>query len=109
MAAKPNINGNSAGDISSAVRYTLDFEISTAGNYVIQFLDNTTSGGYHEFLLAECRLRDLDIVTGVTTSDMASHAPKGIYSPTGMRRGMLQRGLNIIVDANGKSHKVVIH
>ncbi len=109
MAAKPNISGNSAGDISSAVRYTLDFEISTAGNYVIQFLDNTTSGGYHEFLLAECRLRDLNIATGVTDINRTTRAPKGIYSPTGVRRGMLQRGLNIIVDADGKSHKVLIH
>lgn len=54
LTAKPNVDGNGYGDVSSAVHNTLDFEIKTKGNYVIQFLDN--SNGFDEFLLLECEL-----------------------------------------------------
>ena len=108
LKAKPNINGNSAGDISSAVRNTLDFEVTEAGNYVIQFLDKTSSGGMHEFLLAECRLRDLSIVTGVNAPNAFKSNSRGFYSPTGMRLQTLQRGLNIVVDADGKAKKLIV-
>ena len=106
LTAKPNINGNSAGDISSAQRSTMDFEVNTAGNYIIQFKE--VGSGMQEFLLAECRLRDLNI-TGVTTISPASHWPQGIYSPTGVYRHTLQHGLNIVVDADGKARKVFVH
>ena len=106
--AAPNVNGNDAGDISSAVRRTLDFEVTTAGKYVIQFKDKSTSGGFHEFLLAECRLRDLSLFTGISTVDAADRLPKGIYSPSGVRRETLQRGMNIIVGADGKTRKVMV-
>ncbi len=105
--AAPNINGNSAGDISTAERYSLDFEVTTAGKYIIQFREE--GSGMQEFLLAECRLRDLNSMTGITNLPMAKHMPRGIYSPTGIRRQTLQHGLNIVVDANGKSKKVFIH
>ncbi len=108
LTAKPNINGNSAGDISTAVRYTLNFEVEDAGNYVIQFLDKTTSGGMHEFLLAECRLRNLSVVTEIETPKGIRRQPKGIYSPTGMRLQALQRGLNIIVDEEGNTKKLIV-
>ena len=35
--ATPNLNGNAAGNISSATRNTLSFDITTKGDYVIQF------------------------------------------------------------------------
>jgi len=108
LTAKPNINGNSAGDISTAVRYTLNFEVEDAGNYVIQFLDKTSSGGMHEFLLAECRLRNLSVVTEIGAPKGIRRQPKGIYSPTGMRLQALQRGLNIIVDEDGNTKKLIV-
>ena len=80
--------------------------MNTAGNYVIQFKE--VGSGMQEFLLAECRVRDLSAVTGVTTVNAASRWPRGIYSPTGVHRQTLQRGLNIIVDADGNTKKVFV-
>lgn len=108
LIAQPNLNGNGAGDISSAERHTLDFEVTEAGNYIIQFLDKTSSGGMHEFLLAECRLRDLSFVTDISMPNGIMNRPNGIYSPTGIRYLTLQKGLNIIVDAKGKAKKVIV-
>ena len=108
LVALPNLDGNGAGDISSAVRNTMDFDVTKAGNYVIQFYDVTTSGGMHEFLLAECRLRDLSIVTDICSPSGIKRQPNGIYSPTGMRHLTLQHGLNIIVDSEGKAKKVIV-
>ena len=104
--AAPNINGNSAGDISTAERHCLDFEVKTAGKYIIQFREE--GSGMQEFLLAECRLRDLNNITGITNLHIAKRLPRGIYSPTGIRRQTLQHGLNIVVDADGNSKKVFI-
>ncbi len=104
--AKPNIEGNAAGDISSAVRNTLDFEVTTKGNYIIQFKES--GSGMQEFLLAECRIRDLSQVTGITTVHATSRWPQGIYSPAGVHRKSLQHGLNIVVDADGNTKKVMI-
>ena len=104
--AKPNIEGNAAGDISSAVRNTLDFEVTTKGNYIIQFKES--GSGMQEFLLAECRIRDLSQVTGITTVHTTSRWPQGIYSPAGVHRKSLQHGLNIVVDADGNTKKVMI-
>ena len=119
LTAKPNIDGNSAGDISTAVRNTLDFEIEEAGNYIIQFQDKTTSGGFHEFLLAECRLRNLSIVTGIAeignwtigqsdNCEIGKLSNRQIFSPSGVRLQTLQRGLNIVVDADGNATKLII-
>lgn len=104
--AKPNIEGNAAGDISSAVRNTLDFEVTTKGNYIIQFKES--GSGMQEFLLAECRIRDLSQVTGITTVHTTSRWPQGIYSPAGVHRKSLQHGLNIVIDADGNTKKVMI-
>ena len=104
--AKPNIEGNAAGDISSAVRNTLDFEVTTKGNYIIQFKES--GNGMQEFLLAECRIRDLSQVTGITTVHTTSRWPQGIYSPAGVHRKSLQHGLNIVIDADGNTKKVMI-
>lgn len=108
LTASPNINGNGAGDISSAKHYTLGFDVVEAGNYIIQFLDKTSSGGMHEFLLAECRLRDLSIVTGITILSGTKYQPRSIYSITGIRYQTMQHGLNIIKDKEGKARKVIV-
>jgi hypothetical protein len=105
ITAKPNINGNSAGNISSAERQTLDFDVTAAGKYIIQFKE--VGSGMQEFLIAECRLRDLN-TTGITTVNAASRWPRGIYGPTGVHRQALQPGLNIVVDADGNVKKVFV-
>lgn len=106
ITAKPNLDGNGAGDMSSAGRQTLEFEITTKGNYIIQFKE--IGSGMQEFLLAECRLRDLNILTGIAAHHSDSRTPAGIYSPSGLRRESLQRGLNIVVTADGQKCKVLV-
>lgn len=41
-------------DISGAEQHVLNFEIETEGNYYINFIDQTSDGGLHEFLLLQC-------------------------------------------------------
>ncbi len=106
LTATPNINGNAAGDISSAERNTMDFEITTKGNYIIQFKE--VGSGMQEFLLAECRVRDLSTVTGITTVNADIRRPAGIYDPSGRRLNAPRRGLNIIVNADGTTRKVMV-
>ena len=106
--AKPNVNGNFAGDISSTERICMQFDIKTAGKYVIQFRNTNTSGGMMEFLLAECRLRNITEVTGISSVNATAYPPGAIYSPAGVRLQQLQPGLNIIVDQDGKTRKVIV-
>jgi hypothetical protein len=106
LTAKPNLDGNAAGDISAAERNTLDFDIATKGNYIIQFRE--VGSGMQEFLLAECRLRDLSTLTGITTVNADIRRPAGIYDPSGRRLNALRRGLNIIVNADGSTRKVIV-
>lgn len=108
FTAAPNVNGATNGNVSSAVLRQLDFTITKAGNYVIKFADKTSTGGYHEFLLLECRVRKILDETGIATVDAERRLPAGIYSLTGHRRQTLQPGLNIIVDAEGKARKVMV-
>ncbi len=96
VTAKPNLNGDFAGDISATERVTLPFEVTDKGDYIIQF---KSSGG--EYLLAECRVRDLSAINGITTHYAGNRLPEGIYGPSGLRRETLQPGLNIIVTAKG--------
>lgn len=105
LQAAPNINGNNAGDVSTAVRHSLPFDITKSGKYIIQFKE--IGSGMQEFLLTECRLRDFSIATGITTVNAANRLPEGIYSPSGVRRQQLQRGMNIVVGADGRVKKVM--
>ena len=102
--AKPNIEGNSAGDISSGVRTNLVFDVTEKGNYIIQFKEVGT--GMQEFLLAECRLRNLTAAS-IVNVNASRRLPQGIYAPSGVRRQQLQRGLNIVVDAEGNTKRVI--
>ena len=108
LKAAPNINGNNAGDVSSAVRQSLPFEVTKSGKYIIQFKNAVTSGDMKEFLLTECRLRFLSSATGITNVPAVRPLSEGIYSPSGLRLDQLQRGLNIVVGPDGKTRKVMV-
>jgi hypothetical protein len=103
--AAPNINGDYSGDISAAQRRTLAFEIKTKGNYVIQFKDKSTAEGLHEFLLAECRIRNLNS-TGITTVNRNTAQPEGLYDLHGRRVGSEARGVLILRLADGTTRKI---
>ena len=105
LTAKPNINGNYAGDISSSPRNVLEFDITTKGNYIIQFKE--VGSGMIEYLLAECRLR-LETATGIESVGAASQtAPEGIYNASGVKMHQMQPGLNIIRTADGRTIKIL--
>ena len=108
LKAAPNINGNNAGDVSSAVRQSLPFEVTKSGKYIIQFKNAVTSGDMKEFLLTECRLRFLSSATGITSVPAVRPLSEGIYSPSGLRLDQLQRGLNIVVGPDGTIKKVMV-
>ena len=108
LKATPNLDGNAAGDLSTAVRNTLDFEVTTEDQYVIQFQNRSTSGGMMEFLLAECRLRllipaNVDLVDKATDEGMPF-----VYDLMGRHQPGLRRGLNILHKANGEAVKVMM-
>ena len=104
-AAAPNADGNTAANITSAVSRTLPFTLANQTKCVIRF--TTTSGGYDEFLLLQCRINSM-ASTGITPANTARQLPVGIYSPAGHRLRSLQRGMNIVVDADGTTRKVMI-
>ena len=105
QTAKPNINGNYAGDVSSATRNTLDFTVTTKGNYIIQFKE--VGSGMIEYLLLDCRIRKAT-TTGIETVGSASQsAAEGIYNLSGVKSQELRRGLNIIRTADGRTIKII--
>ncbi len=104
LTAAPNANGNTAANVSTAKINELSFEISQKGKYVIQFL--RTSGGYDEYLLLECRVK-AQTTSGISQLKAKGAATRTIYDVTGKRHDQLQRGLNIVVEADGTTRKVL--
>ena len=102
LTAKPNINGNFSGDISSAERVTLPFEVQTKGNYIIQFKE--VGSGMQEFLLAECRIRNLT-PSGIVHVNRHIQA-EGLYDLHGRRVGSEARGVLILRSADGTTRKI---
>ncbi len=108
--ATPNVNGSTSGSIKSATEYTLDFDIKTTGNYVISFQNtSSTSGGFTEFLLAECRINTV-VPAGIEQieTDRVGIVGSEIYTISGTRSQTLQRGINIIRTSDGKTKKVLV-
>ena len=87
--------------MSSAVRNTLDFDITTKGNYIIQFK------GSSEFLLAECRVRKANTTGIENVVTEGQSATEGIYNLSGVKSEQLKRGLNIIRTADGRTIKII--
>jgi hypothetical protein len=109
LTASPNADGNGAANLSSAANHTLEFNIEEEGNYVISFTDQTNAGGFHEFLLLECRLN----ITSTTDAieDIVYGTPQQqsttVYDMTGRQRQVTARGMYIIRQANGSTRKVI--
>ena len=107
LTAAPNANGSSSANVTTAQSQTLDFDIAKEGNYVVSFTDATSGGGYHEFLLLECRINEA-VPTGIAATPGTRHPAIGIYSPSGTCLKSLRRGLNIVVGADGHGRKVMV-
>lgn len=106
--AAPNANGSTSTDISSATENELTFTITTSGNYVINFSDATTTDGYHEFLLLECRINNTNL-TGIEQHSATTSATQStaIYNTEGMKYHTLSHGVNIVRRADGKTIKIL--
>ena len=102
--AAPNANGTASANLTAAEEHTLEFSVAERGNYIINF--SNAGSGFDEFLLLSCRLRSVSS-TGISQPSLARQLPRGIYSPSGLRRQQLQKGLNIVVTADGRALKVM--
>jgi len=106
----PNVNGNTAGNITSAKNYELEFKIETAGNYIISFINKSNSSVYDEYLLAECKINKINDPTAIDliNGDMATSQPVEIYNLQGIRQNELTKGINIVRMADGKVRKILV-
>ena len=103
-----NANGNTSADLSAEPEHEFNFSLPSAGNYIIQFVDQTNGGGYHEFLLLECKLNQTGN-TGIDgLQDQSTRMPAGIYTPAGLKISSMQSGLNIVIEADGTVRKVMV-
>ena len=100
--AKPNISGNFAGNISSAERISLPFDITTKGKYIIQFKE--VGSGMQEFLLVECRIRNLT-PSGIVHVNRNTPT-EGLYDLHGRRVGNEAKGVLILRLADGTTRKI---
>ena len=109
LNAAPNANGNNAANLSSATKRTLEFNVETAGKYVISFTDESTASGLHEFLLVDCKLNIIpDGIEGIDYSLNTKLSTLNSYSLTGVRRNGLARGINIVRTTDGKARKILV-
>lgn len=101
-------NGDTTADLSAEEPKEFRFSVPEAGNHIIQFADCTDGGGFHEFLLLDCSLKNLNN-SGIDMMNNGRHMlPAGIYSPQGIRMSGMQQGLNIVIDADGTTRKVMV-
>lgn len=103
-----NANGNTSADLTSEPEREFEFSLQESGNYIIQFVDQTNGGGYHEFLLLECKLStNGDTGIGLVNEGLM-RIPAGIYTPSGLRISSMQSGLNIVIEPDGSIRKVMV-
>ncbi|MDE6696530.1 MAG: glycosyl hydrolase family 98 [Muribaculaceae bacterium] len=102
-----NVNGNTSADVSSEELHEFKFTLPEKGNYIIRFTDKSTVGGFHEFLLLECKLNHIGNTGVETITDGRNGVPAGIYTPQGIKISSMQSGLNIVIEADGTVRKVM--
>lgn len=89
-------NGSSS-RITETSDKSLDFEITTAGNYILKWTVSKAASGLNEVLLGNIRLvrHDDSEETSVPLLQEES-APYNIYNVHGQRLNSMQRGVNIV-------------
>ena len=108
--AYPNVNGSTTGNITSARKYELEFEIAKTGKYIIRFANtSSTSGGLTEFLIADCRINRVEEADAIELTEIDGNGgePVAYYDLNGVQLNSPQRGINIVRTSDGKSHKVL--
>lgn len=102
-----NVNGNTSADVSGEPEHEFTFSVPDKANYIIRFVDKSTVGGYHEFLLLSCKLNH-KAESGVDQiTEGRNGVPAGIYTPQGLKISSMQSGLNIVIEDDGTVRKVI--
>ena len=107
FTTKVSAEGNTSADLSAEEQHEFEFSIPEAGNYVVSFIDKTNGGGYHEFLLLECKLNYTGDTGVDSLTEGVNRVPAGIYTPQGLKISSMQPGLNIVIDTDGTVKKVM--
>jgi hypothetical protein len=105
LQAKPNANGSSSANLSSATLVELPFEVTTSGKHIISFINNGT--GFSEFLLLHCRVIPTG-TQGINNLTATPTRPVGIFAPNGQPRQAMQKGLNIVILPDGTVKKIML-
>ena len=110
ITATPNANGNTAANVTTAKKVELKFAIATQGKYVIRFTDMSSEGGFHEFLILECRVNTDETANGIEgiRTDAGQYKPFSIFNTSGIMQHSLHSGINIITMPDGKKRKVIV-
>ena len=104
--AAPNVKGE-RGDVSSAERRELPFIVTEKGNFVIRFTDESTFGGFHEFLLLECKIIT-DTASGIRQMTVGGAQTTGIYDLQGRKVQSPRKGQILILrSTDGKTKKMI--
>jgi hypothetical protein len=104
--AAPNVKGE-RGDVSSAERYELPFTVTEKGNFVIRFTDESTFGGFHEFLLLECKIIT-DTASGILQMRVGGAQSTGLYDLQGRKVQSPRKGQILILrSTDGKTKKMI--
>ena len=106
--AAPNANGNSSASVSTAEEHIMEFSISTTGNYVISFTNESRSAGFDEYLLLQCNLRLIGDPDAIRLVDAEGTESTFIYGIGGERRPAISRGINIVRSSDGKARKIYV-
>lgn len=88
--------------------YSVDFEITTAANYLLRWYMPKASAGMNEGLVGNIRLVLHSEDTSVDTPEdqLTGKSIIKIFNPQGQQIPQLQRGVNIVVHADGTTSKV---
>lgn len=108
FSATPNADGSLMADLSGTETVEIPFTVEEPGNFILSFTDETVEdGSHHEFLLLSCSVTPKDTTSIIGNVTLSPMMPEGIYSPSGIKLHSLQKGINIVVDADGKSRKIL--
>ncbi len=107
ITSTPNANGSNSANLKAAKLNELPFIVDKAGKYVIRFTDKSTDGGFHEFLLLECRINSDDVADGIEGT-AAPSCGYSVFNAAGIKTQTLTPGINIITTPDGQRRKVLI-
>lgn len=107
LTATPNCNNSQSADVTGTPVHTLDFTLTQKTSVTLNFV--RTSGGYDEYILLMCKLSK-DVTTAIlgVDNDGLKAAKRQIFNASGVLLPSLQKGLNIVREADGRVRKIFV-